>query len=340
MSLVIGEAFRFKPDPALFEVYVQNFNDDYHLDDDDFLEEERAVRHIKGGRYRNLYKYLDEKEIYDEYMQNLKKRYPKSIYKSLVLSGDLGIFIPERMEYKAKAKEKIVEAAYKKGIYISKSDKEVDQDLADEFIEEFWKENYEVDIDSESLLKVPKDDRKLINKIIEKDYFDDTGYKIKAKKKDKQLNDVDLLSELYLIKSDYDDKGKKKKKDNHKFDRRIGIKLNRYISGKYIKDLEKAEKNELNTIQYMNGMLLSGRDQQNMEIYNLMLAGGHKNIYRIIKNRKTKHSKHMSKIYKQQMKMEKNKKEFNSLLSVALNDSGGSSYEDFLGSIAELYSDD
>lgn len=332
MSLVIGEVFRFKPNPALFDVYVQDFGDDYHRDS--FPEEEREVRKIKGGKYRDLDKYLHDKEIYDEYMDKIKSRYPKKLYKKLIKSGELGLYIPNKPWYQPKSYEKILKAAYDHDIYISKSG-DLEMDLADEYMEEFWKEQEDIDIDSESLLKVSKEDRKLVDKIVDDEYFERTGY-IDKKKKKKKLNDVDLLEELYLINSVYDKKDKKKKKHSKKKKNRVGIPLHRYISGEYLKDIEKEEKRELNTISYMNGMLMSGKDKKMMEIYDLMVKGGHKNIYRLMKQRKSKEAKRMSKIYKKQQHLARSKENFNSILEVALNDTG-SNYDDFLADISRMY---
>ena len=332
--VTIDGVYRYKPDPALFDTYVQTFDDDYHEHKRELTPFEQELKKIKGVS-RNYEDYLMKKSLYEEWKEQLKKEYPNKKIRKLLVKSDALDVIPRKPRYKAKKSEKKLIPIFEQGIVLSGGTYKWDEDSADNYIQNYF--NTEgCDVSDVGTVVKKKDDEDvgfIIDREIEKI---EHAEKKSKKKKRKKMNDSDLIEELFNIKSGvkFDKKFKdKKKKKKHE---RQGISIERYRTGKFIKDIDYYDELEANRLStYYTGTLMTSSEINAAKFYEGLIGSGH-NPYRMIK--KTSINKSTTKLLKKEKKRKKKEKEF-SFYSYGNIDGGEEygGYEDYISDLTKRY---
>lgn len=133
----MGRIVKNKLSEDICTVYINDFDDDYHLyeDEKEFTEIEKAARRLKK-RYRNLAEYNEALITYYTYLIHLNKKYggTPEYFTLLMESGVVTEFIPSFPQIK---KTKLNKTLMKKGIVLTKSNgARFDMDTINQFIDD------------------------------------------------------------------------------------------------------------------------------------------------------------------------------------------------------------
>lgn len=211
MTLIIGDS---RDVSSLFEVYVLDFNDNYHrLPTEPTSELEAAARKIRR-RYKKIADYLNAVAVYQEYMTLLILKHggPK-LFKIKLKNDMINDYVPPKPRMKNTSVNKYI---LKQHIVLSNiNNNEIDEEGLEEIIDEY------IDKKCEEFMPVKSNDKsaeKFLNKelpstIVKKmeavdnltyleNYFRQKNVKIN-KEKEKNM-DIPTLSQL--MKGDYEKK--------------------------------------------------------------------------------------------------------------------------------------
>lgn len=288
-----------KYDNNLFEVYVLDYDDNYHKNENaPTTEFEKQVRSIKA-RYRDINKFNGACAIYTEYMSYLEDKHGgPELFKLKKKAGLIDDYIPPKprvkntKELKYLKKNKIIIGTV--GRFL------IDDDKLDEVVD-FYSDNMVVE-------NIHVDQEK--DKIAEKILDDDNGDK-KMKSKYKHLksqsfkDDSDFLSSYFKNKNYYSNFGKQNKKKNKKKDKLLIKDLMRADYDKYIHDDDYMEDSDTAPMTLYNGLLLSSGTTKELDVYHKLNEMGW-NSYKLMK--KGSYSSRVTNMFKPPKKKKKGKK--------------------------------
>lgn len=300
IDVSVGRSNFVKYDESLFEVYVLDFQDNYHRTYEPKNELEAEARNIKG-RYRNINKYRDAVNVYHEYMDYLYQKYGgKKIFKLRKKMGDVDDFIPPKPRIK---KTKEMKFLKKNKIVLSVVDNKnfIDYDAMEKMAK-----LYSGDIEDVKLVS-SKD--KYVNKIADdinlntrKSYYGNSNMQAFD-------NDMDYLDYFFKNKNKFNKKKKKGKNNIDDGDVTIITDLMRgdYKDYFFSKD-DLMSDSDSKPMMYSQSLMLSTGTVKDLEIYKALNDWGW-NSYKILK--KTNYSDTIAEAFKPPKKKKKDKKNKN-----------------------------
>jgi len=318
INIETSRSARAKYDESLFEVYVLNYDDNYHRRDDEPTSEfERAVRNIKG-RYKDLEKFSEAVQLYEEWMDYLAtKHHGRELLKKKIKAGAINDFIPRKPRLK---NNKTLKYLYKHNIVLSSSSEpDIDMDVVDEYIDVF----YNTSPDSINIITV---EDKEANKLSEE--YDDYG--IRRKKPTTFMSDAEWIDSYFNNR-----KIKKGKKNKSKKNKDGRVTLTDMMSSSYEAEVEDSDNSQL---MLYNSLLLSAGTTKEMEVYHKLDEMGW-NSYKLMK--RANYSKRISSIFKvkKKKKKKKSKNGYDELLIDIMTDNGYDDFADFSRDMLNMTSD-
>lgn len=298
------------PHASLSEIYVLDFDDNYHrLESEPTTEFERSVRKIRR-RYKNLNDFNSALITYDAWMEYLAEKYGgHELLKRKIKYGLVYDYVPPKPKLK---NTKELNYLFKNNIVISDVGRRlVDNEALDNYLDEIQEpETIEIDF-------VKKD--KTIDKITQ-DYVESIGYKKSKSKK----SDIDFMDEYFRLKNSSKKKGKKKKK--HKNNNSSEISLKDLCSGKYL-DKIKDTSYEDDTVMVIGGQFFNTNTSKELSVYHALNDMGW-NSYKLMK--KSNYGKSVTNIFKKNSKKaKKERKKRDKLLIDIMTDNGYDDFEQF-----------
>lgn len=322
INIDTGRSNFTKYDESLFEVYVLNYDDNYHRDENaPTTEFEREVRKIKA-RYRDITKYNGAMALYNEYMSYLQEKHGgPDLYKLKKKAGLIDDYIPPKprikntRELRYLKKNKIIIGTV--GRYL------IDDDRFDDIIDMY---SEDIDVDN---ITVNQSKDKFAEKISE-DINPNRSIKIKSQS---FKDDYDYLDYYFKNKnvSSKKKKGKKNKKDR--------LLISDFMRDDYIDRIYGDEPDMEDSDQGMalyNNLLLSSGTVKELDVYHKLNEIGW-NSYKLMK--KGEFSKRITNAFKPPKKKKKKKKNkgsdmYDGLLIDIMTDNGFDT--DDLDSFAEF----
>lgn len=313
-----------KKNTFLSEVYVLDFDDDYHRTDAEPSSElERRVRNLKR-RYKNMILYSEALATYYEYMDFLYTLHgSKELFDLKFKSGVIEEYVP----HKPKLKEtRVLKFYYDNNIVIGRGyDSNIDMDKADEFLSrnaDFFYNH--IKDDEPKFVKSSKEDSKKISKYIDDECMD----------KDRPVSGIDFLDEYFQMKNKRAAKDLRKRRKKYNQETSLGVSLTqiwKYADddGNLPEGIEDTSDDDKWT--YFEGVMVTRANAKDMELYKRLAECGW-NSYAVMKrNKSTKRAaKSILKEEKKNKKKEKKKnKLINAVLSDIASDNGYEDYEDF-----------
>ena len=316
----------------LSNVYVLDYNDNYHKRDDGSLSDiEREVRTLKG-RYRDIIKFNEALLIYNEYMEHLADKYGNAdILKKMVKNGLVDDYVPRKPRLK---NTKTLKYLYKHKIIVSPSTtnyKIKNNEEFDEYMDTWFPDdNY---IEPTVTIRNDKLADKISSKFTTSPYFKSYSFQ----------SDAQYL-ENYFANKNKSKKNSKKKKNKSNIDEDPFL-LTDWLNGCYTPSENNESDNSYSTPY--GTLLLSGSRTREMEMYHRINDCGW-NSYKIMKN--SNYSKRERELFKPVKKAKKKKKNKgkNAMREMGLEDSivqifedmGYDDFEDYRKEMLSMTSDD
>lgn len=309
MIINLGE----KKNQFLHEVYVFDFNDNYHrLSNEPSSELEKAARRIRR-RYRHVSEYMDALNTYKEYMALLiHKHGGPDLFKIKMKNEIIEDFIPARPQMKNNETNKMI---LKHKILISGVKSKVINTELIEQIEEELEDMIPRGVYAFHLDTKMRD--RIANEIIRTDTFD-------SKFSSKQLRKADSIDYLeeYFRKKNVVAKSQKEEKQKM-------VSLTRIINDDYDELIEDTE--DQDDVIYFQGAFMHRTAVQELQTYQ-DLGGFGWNSMKIMRDKgvSKKLTNHVKKQNKMNKKKKKNKKksEGDDFLQYLVDDTG-ESFADF-----------
>lgn len=315
MRIDIGGGSKKKQD-NLMEVYVLDFDDNYHrLGTEPSSELERAARSLKR-QYKNLKKFNEALKVYNEWMLYLANKHGGwQLLKRKIKDGVLEDYVPG----KPKLRSKELQFYFKNGIMPRDPRQPLIKDMSkiDAYIDEVYGDDTVEDI-----VKI-KEDRE-VKGLMENHV---SSYKYKSTM---TASNIDILDEYFAMKNKKRKKSKKEKKKNRRYDKHsYGPSLADYASGDYIYDIEDTDDLDKEYVMY-NGKYLTKEAAEELETYHKLNELGW-NSYKLMKGQGFRTSiaemfKDEKKRKKKEKKLAKKKRKSDNLLVEIMTDGG---YDDF-----------
>ena len=293
ININTGRGNFVKYDESLFEVYVLDYDDNYHRDENaPTTEFERDVRKIKA-RYRDINKYNGAVALYTEYIAYLETKYGgKELFRLKKKNGLIDDYVPPKPRLKATKELKFLK---KNKIIIGSVGKYfIDDDKLDEIVE-FYSKDMKVDN-----IQVNQVHDKVAEKILD----GGSTKKYKHIKSQSFRDDFDYLDHYFRNKN-YNPKNKKKNKKN-KRDKLLIRDLMRSDYEKYFDDDSYMEDSDQGIALY-NNLLLSSGTVKELDVYHKLNEMGW-NSYKLMK--KGGYGNRVSSMFKPPKKKKKKKKKY------------------------------
>lgn len=317
-------AYSTRSDDTLFNVYVWDYEDNYHrLEGEPSSEFEQEVRKIRR-RYRDLNEYNEAKSLYYGWMEYLAEKHGGAeMLKHKIKYGLVTDYVPHKPKLRD---NKFLKNAYKKGIVISSGKGFILDEELDEFIEEDFSD---VNTDAMNIVMV-KD--KEANKLAETEVSVGSKY-VKSKS---FKSDVDYLDEYFKLKNKRSKKQLKKgkkKKDSY-------YRISDLMKDDYLKGFEVYQDDPQDAF---GSLLLSRSTNVDIEVYHKLNSMGW-NTYKIMK--KANFSKRVTELFNEKKKKKKDKKskkkqkKFDSILVDIMTDNGYDDFEAFSKDMLKMTSAD
>lgn len=321
MRIDIGGGSK-KQQENLMEVYVLDFDDNYHrLGNEPSSELERAARNLKR-QYKNLKKFNEALKVYNEWMEHLAIKHGGwQLLNRKIKDGVLEDYVPG----KPKLRSKELKYYFEHGIMprdpkqplikdFSKIDRYIDEVYGDNTIEEIVK------------IKADKELKELLSEHV-------SSYKYKSTM---TASNINILDEYFSIKnaSKRNKKNKKRnKKGKKKYTKVYEPSLADYMSGDYLYNIEDTEDIDNSEYVMYNGRYLTKESAEELETYHKLNELGW-NSYKLMKGQGFRTSiadmfKEEKKRKKKEKKMAKKKKKSDNLLVEIMTDGGYDDFEEF-----------
>jgi len=323
-----------KYDENLFQVYVLDYGDNYHRDENEPSSEfEREVRKIKA-RYRDINKYYYAVSLYNEYMAYLEEKYGgHELFKLKKKNGLIDEFIPPKPRIKNTKDLKFLK---KNKIVISSVGRFlIDEDKLDEVIDMYSKD---ININDITVEKIRDKDAEKI--------LDESSKTVKGKykhlKSQSFKDDMDFMDSYFRNKNFFSKKkSKKSKKKNNKKNKKDRLMISDlmredyedhfYDENTYMEDSDQAP------MMLYNNLLLSSGATKEIDVYHKLNDLGW-NSYKLMK--KGNYGSRVTNMFKPPKKKKKGKKNkdkfhnYDGLLVDIMSDNGFDvddmdSFEDF-----------
>ena len=285
-----------KYDESLFEVYVLDFDDNYHRSENSPTTEfEKEVRKIKA-RYRDINKYNGAMTIYYEYMAYLEDKHGgPELFKIKKKSGLIDDYIPPKprikgtKELKFLKKNKIILGTV--GRFL------IDDEKLDDIIK-FYSDDMNVDN-----ITVEQSRDKTAEKILD----GGTSKKYKNIKSQSFKDDFDYL-DYYFKNKNFNPKKNKKNKKNKKKNKKDKLLISDFMRSDYedyFYDKDSYMEDSDQGMAIYNNLLLSTGTAKELDVYHKLNDIGW-NSYKLMK--KGEFSTRVTKMFKPPKKKKKNKK--------------------------------
>jgi len=323
---------RFKQaNESLFNVYVWDYDDNYHrLEGEPSSEFEQEVRKIRR-RYKDLNEFNDAIALYNEWMDYLANKHGgRDILKAKIKYEIIEDYVPHKPKLRD---SKFLKNAYEKGIIVSSGKGYIYDDELMEYLDE----NYsEIDVDKTTTTFVKN---KEAIKIAETEL--DKGMRFTKSKSFK--SDVDYLDEYFKLKNKRVKKSlkKKNKKKNKDRDLMNDYRISDLMKSDYLKDFEQYQ--ESSDYDVFGGLLLSRTGNEDLNVYHKLNDMGW-NTYKLMK--KANFSKRVTDLFdekkkkKKEKKRKKKSKKFDSILVDIMTDSGYDDFDEFSKDMLKMTSAD
>lgn len=315
MRIDIGGGSKKKQD-NLMEVYVLDFDDNYHrLGTEPSSELERAARSLKR-QYKNLRKFDEALKVYNEWMAYLASKHGGWwLLKRKIKDGVLEDYVPG----KPKLRSKELKYYFENGIMPRDPRQPIIKDMRniDSYIEEVYGDDTVEDIVK---IKEDKDVKNLLENHV-------SSYKYKSTM---TASNIDILDEYFAMKNKKKKSKKKDKKKNRKREKNsYGPSLADYANGDYLYDIEDTDDLDKEYVMY-NGKYLTKDAAEELETYHKLNELGW-NSYKLMKGQGFRTSiaemfKEEKKRKKKEKKLAKKKRKSDNFLVEIMTDGG---YDDF-----------
>lgn len=314
---------------TIFDVYVQDFDDNYHrLSMEPKSELERRVRNI-SSTYKNLNDFRLALIDYYEWMDYLESKYGgHDLLKKMIKDGvEIEDYIPKKPGLKAR---KYLRNAYKNNIIVSDVGRElINEDKFTELME--YMDDYAPDAST-----IP-DNIATSKEMDEVEAFIEKLNPVSDYRKVKYDGDIDFLNEYFRGGSKPTKKDKKRKKKHDKKKTRrgydFGPSLIDYCTGRYLDMIDDGEDTTEEDEAYtpFGGVLISYETSAELNFYRKLGELGWDDKLLL---KRAHMGKQMTKIYnkteKQKKKAAKKKSKFEDrLLGSIIDDSGFDSIDDY-----------
>lgn len=306
-----------KYDESLFEVYVLDYGDNYHRDENEPSSEfEREVRKIKA-RYRDINKYNGACALYNEYISYLESKHGgPELFKLKKKAGLINDYIPPKprikntKELKFLKKHKIIIGSV--GRFL------IDKDKLDDMVDFYYEDMNPDNITVEQIRD--KDVDKVLDNGVSK------SKKYKHLKSQSFKDDADYLESYFRNKNYYSNFNKKKKKNKKNKKHKLKISdLMRSDYEEFIDDGTSMEDSDNTPMTLYNGLLLSTGTTKELDIYHKLNELGW-NSYKLMK--KGEYNSRVTNMFKPPKKKKKGKKGknkegiYDGMIIDILNDNG------------------
>ena len=290
-----------KRDARLMEVYVLDYGDNYHRDENaPTTEFEREVRNIKA-RYRDINKYNYAMTLYKEYIEYLAEKHGgMDLFKLKRKNGLIDDYLPPKPRIKNTKELKFLK---KNKIIISNVGKYL---VDDEKLDEYLESTYEFNSDGNDVIT-----KQYKDKIVEDILDDGSPNKMKHLKSQSFKDDFDYLDNYFRNKNfnPKKNKNKKKNKKKHKNEDKVLISdLMRSDYDQYYYDKDTYMEDSDHGFAVYNNLMLSTGTMKELDIYHKLNDLGW-NSYKLMK--KGPYSKRVASVFKPPKKKKKKKSKYN-----------------------------
>lgn len=306
----------------LHEVYVYDFNDNYHrLSSEPSSELEKAARRIRR-RYRHVSDYMDALAVYNEYMAlMIQKHGGPQLFKLKLKNETIEDFMPAKPQMKSNETNKLI---MKHKILLSTVKSKV---LNTELLEEIEEELEDmIPRNVRALTLDPSMHDRVANQILKTETFD-------VKLSNKKLSHADSISyleEYFLNKNVIAKKNKEKEQELYS--------MKEIMSDDYETLIQDTE--EKDDVIYYQGKLLHRSAVQELQTYQDMAQYGWNSLKLMrskgVSKKLTNHVKSQKKANKKKKKGKKS--EGDDFLQYLVDDTGGS-FADFEKDMLNFTSD-
>ena len=319
MRIDIGGGNKKKQE-NLMEVYVLDFDDNYHrLANEPSSELERAARSLKR-QYKNLKKFNEALKVYNEWMEHLAIKHGGwQLLKRKIKDGVLEDYVPG----KPKLRSKELRYYFEHGIMPRDSKQPIIKDFSK--IERYINTVYGDDT-VEDIVKIKEE--KEVKNLLENHV---SSYKYKSTM---NASNIDILDEYFAMKnSNKKNKKKNKKKGKKRYRKVYEPSLSDYMSGDYLYDIEDTTDTDESEYVMYNGKYLSKDAAEELETYHKLNELGW-NSYKLMKGQGFRTSiaemfKEEKKRKKKEKKMKKKRKKSDNILVELMTDGGYDDFEEF-----------
>lgn len=325
INIQTGRSKFVKYDESLFEVYVLDYEDNYHKDDNaPTTEFEKEVRKIKA-RYRDINKFNNAMAIYNDYMAYLVDKHGGiELFKIKKKGGLIDDYIPPKPRIKGTKELKFLK---KNKIIIGTVGRFLIDDEKLDNIIDFYSEDMNI-----NNITVEQSRDKTAEKILD----GGSSKKYKNIKSQSFKDDFDYLDHYFRNKNFNPKKNKKNKKKNKK-DKLLISDLMRSDYEDYFYDKDSYMEDSDQGLAIYNNLLLSAGTAKELDVYHRLNDIGW-NSYKLMK--KGEFSTRVANMFKPPKKKKKNKKKskyndrYDGLLIDIMTDNGFDtddmdSFEDF-----------